>query len=645
MDLKGNPSNQSGNGNNNNAGDSSLNTPPPLNQGVGLSSSFDEISIMSTSPGRDARGSLLGGEEQVFMGEGGAGGGAGGNLVGSTVLPKGADPLSLIQEEEKSPLIYNPVKKSPGRNNRKGQGKGKETKRSEESEVVGGGSAGPSLSVPSKEDIVNTLSKDYQETQPELAGKMTSPKGDESKGATPRSTSPYPRVGSAGGSRSGSPMSSLYPDMPPPYEKPTAPVGGGGGEEGSAGNISTGSNAGMAAAAAGLFGGGEMFSDIPLEVTVGEPLQQGSGFSKYTSYLITTQTKRPNFHAEQFSQRRRYTDFIILRDFLLEKYPACIIPPLPGKKIGPFDPDFILVRLRGLERFLKRVCCHPLLSNEEQVKHFLEHDYWRNTLRTLPASSTLSIDSRTWRKFMASAMVVVKPDHRYSEVGLYARQLQSSSRNTQRALEALISSSFRNGAGDLFSHYADLGPICTAASHVEVDLGHDFRALGHSLQQMSVLQRAFSLNCEVVGVEFFKEYYGFSEAITNCLKYRDFTQYEFDLVAQKTDDLRREKESVSANPPGISFKSIMGKDPSKVKRETLSDLTEKIAKFEAESVQLIDRRNITCDVLVAEMQHFHTQKKKDFKKAMIQFADVHIRYNKECLSVWDDLVLTLDRVK
>jgi len=72
---------------------------------------------------------------------------------------------------------------------------------------------------------------------------------------------------------------------------------------------------------------------------------------------------------------RRYSDFEWLVAQLINKYPGCIIPPLPEKnplaKIDKEDPIFLETRKRGLLRFLEMMLQHQDLKNTPEFANFL----------------------------------------------------------------------------------------------------------------------------------------------------------------------------------------------------------------------------------------------------------------------------------
>ncbi|KAF7728931.1 PX domain-containing protein ypt35 [Apophysomyces ossiformis] len=72
--------------------------------------------------------------------------------------------------------------------------------------------------------------------------------------------------------------------------------------------------------------------------------------------------------------RKRYSDFVDLRDELLKRYPRLkgSIPKLPPKRVvGKFTPVFVENRRRDLEYFFKYVVLHPTLGTSPVVKQWI----------------------------------------------------------------------------------------------------------------------------------------------------------------------------------------------------------------------------------------------------------------------------------
>ncbi len=115
-------------------------------------------------------------------------------------------------------------------------------------------------------------------------------------------------------------------------------------------------------------------------ITVSDPVIHADGMNKYTSYRVecrppaqTDSNPNDNSVYHPFSSvLRRYSDFLWLYDCLHNERPGAIVPPLPDKQaVSRFSPEFVEDRRVGLEKFLRRVVCHPELGDVDCLMTFL----------------------------------------------------------------------------------------------------------------------------------------------------------------------------------------------------------------------------------------------------------------------------------
>lgn len=77
---------------------------------------------------------------------------------------------------------------------------------------------------------------------------------------------------------------------------------------------------------------------------------------------------------------RRYSDFWTLRERLLENWPCVYVPGLPPKKlVGNLDEDFIHLRTKQLNHFLKEITTFEEFDNCKEVIAFAGSDRKRGT--------------------------------------------------------------------------------------------------------------------------------------------------------------------------------------------------------------------------------------------------------------------------
>ncbi|KAI0825842.1 hypothetical protein BC629DRAFT_1275802 [Irpex lacteus] len=104
-------------------------------------------------------------------------------------------------------------------------------------------------------------------------------------------------------------------------------------------------------------------------VTVNILGQQGFLLNRYLVYEISTDRSPP--------VPRRYSEFVILWDLLVRRYPFRLLPQLPPKRLGP-DESFIEQRRRGLARFINFVVNHPIIKEDGVLAVFLTDPSFEN---------------------------------------------------------------------------------------------------------------------------------------------------------------------------------------------------------------------------------------------------------------------------
>nr|XP_010964776.2 sorting nexin-8 [Camelus bactrianus] len=87
-------------------------------------------------------------------------------------------------------------------------------------------------------------------------------------------------------------------------------------------------------------------------------------FLKHVEYEVSSQRF-------QSSVYRRYNDFVVFHEMLLQKFPYRMVPALPPKRMLGADREFIEARRRALKRFINLVARHPPFSEDVVLKLFL----------------------------------------------------------------------------------------------------------------------------------------------------------------------------------------------------------------------------------------------------------------------------------
>ena len=104
-----------------------------------------------------------------------------------------------------------------------------------------------------------------------------------------------------------------------------------------------------------------------INIKVNEPEKISGGIFSKSFILYTIETQPFGYKT-----KKRYSDFLWLRNTLSLMYSNCVIPPLCKKNyIDRFNEDLINKRMRSLEKFLNGLLIHPLIKNSQILFDFL----------------------------------------------------------------------------------------------------------------------------------------------------------------------------------------------------------------------------------------------------------------------------------
>ncbi|MBN3280146.1 SNX18 protein, partial [Polyodon spathula] len=105
----------------------------------------------------------------------------------------------------------------------------------------------------------------------------------------------------------------------------------------------------------------------PFTCSIDDPTKQTKfkGMKSYMSYKLT-----PTHTQNQVNRRYKHFDWLYAR--LVEKFPVISVPHIPEKQAtGRFEEDFISKRRKGLIWWMNHMTTHPVLSRCDVFQHFL----------------------------------------------------------------------------------------------------------------------------------------------------------------------------------------------------------------------------------------------------------------------------------
>ncbi|KAL4660878.1 sorting nexin-2 isoform X2 [Arapaima gigas] len=236
--------------------------------------------------------------------------------------------------------------------------------------------------------------------------------------------------------------------------------------------------------------GGDLFD---IHISVSDPEKVGDGMNAYMAYKVTTKTSLTIFSQNEFSVKRRFSDFLGLHSKLASKYMhiGYIVPPAPEKsivgmtkvKVGKEDlssAEFVEKRRSALERYLMRTVKHPTLIQDPDVVQFLESSELPRAVSTQALSGAGIL-----RMVNKAADAVNKMTIKMNESDAWFEEKQQQFENLDQQLRKLHAS-----VEALVCHRKELSVNTASFARSAAMLGNseDHTALSRALSQLAEVE-------------------------------------------------------------------------------------------------------------------------------------------------------------
>ncbi|XP_026970235.1 sorting nexin-7 isoform X1 [Sagmatias obliquidens] len=365
------------------------------------------------------------------------------------------------------------------------------------------------------------------------------------------------------------------------------------------------------------------FEDEPdlkdLFITVDEPESHVTTIETFITYRIITkvrahylsyfciwlgiQTSRGEFDSSEFEVRRRYQDFLWLKERLEEAHPTLIIPPLPEKfivkgMVERFNDDFIETRRKALHKFLNRIADHPTLTFNEDFKVFLTAQAWELSSHKKQGPGLLSRMGQTVRSVALSMRGVKSRPEEFMEMNnfieIFSQKINLIDKISQRIYKE---------EREYFDEMKEYGPIHILWSASEEDLADTLKGVASCIDRCckATEKRMSGLSEALLPVV--HEYVLYSEMLMGVMKRRDQIQAELD---SKVEALTSKKADTDL-------------------------LTEEIGKLE-------DKVECANNALKADWERWKQNMQNDIKSAFTDMAEENIHSYEQCLATWESFL-------
>ncbi|XP_062374130.1 sorting nexin-4-like [Sardina pilchardus] len=362
----------------------------------------------------------------------------------------------------------------------------------------------------------------------------------------------------------------------------------------------------------------------------------------YTVYLIETRPSAAVNEGQSVAPDalwRRYSEFELLRNYLLVTYPFFVVPPLPEKRAefvwhklsaDNMDPDFVERRRVGLETFLLRVASHPVMSNDKIFFHFLTQERgWKEVVYDTgfqaKAESRLRALNATFR--------VKNPDKRFMEMKHYSDELQSITSQLLRARARVADRLY-----GVYKVHGNYGRVFSEWSAIEKEMGDGLQSAGHHMDAYAASIDDI-LEEEEHYADQIKEYLFFAEALRAVCRKHELSQYELETASLDLTSKKLQRDELATGiVRTFSFKGmttkLFGQETADQREARLKLLEEQIVEGE----ETVREKTAECEEHVhsgwEDMQRFKEQKDRDLREAFINYAYMQMSMCKKGIQMW-----------
>ncbi|BGO88528.1 hypothetical protein NBRC10512_003374 [Rhodotorula toruloides] len=409
--------------------------------------------------------------------------------------------------------------------------------------------------------------------------------------------------------------------------------------------------------AAGARANGLAVTDV--QVRDGKVELEGTS-DTFVSYLVTAQSELPSYSSKTPSARRRFHDFVFLRDGLVKDFPACVVPPLPEKHrmeyvIGDrFSAEFIERRRQDLERFLQRLARHPKLSRTEIFQNFLESTEW-NVYKHKHHARASSIDDGhsgvldTLSDTLLNAFTKLKkPDERF----VIMRQHLDSFEEGLTSLERLAGRS-KTRMSDLSGDYEDLAVSVQGLGYLESGITEPLMRFERALVDFGANVKDHSASASEGFLEHVHSLLAYSQSFKSVLKLRDQKQLDFEELSSYLSNVVRERDRLAGGygyGMGIGsylkerMETLRGGETDMSRAARLQRLDAKIKELQEAVLHAQETSTAFNEQVLADHEIFRGTKRHEMKKLLGAFADGQIKMHKASMQAWDRTIPPLQRI-
>ncbi|KAB8698102.1 hypothetical protein FH972_026352 [Carpinus fangiana] len=409
-----------------------------------------------------------------------------------------------------------------------------------------------------------------------------------------------------------------------------------------------------------------------LECTVDKPQKENDGTKDaFVSYLITTHSDFKTFSKDDFTVRRRFTDFVFLYKQLFRQYTHIAVPPLPDKhkmeyvRGDRFGSDFTQRRAHALHRFIRRITLHPVLRRNVTFLNFLETPDWNSTMRsrnlratsmsadsapgTMGSNNAAGTSTSAFDSFQDWGINLFtkphKPDKRFIEVKEKADKLDEDLGHVEKIVARVA-----RREGDLETDYSDLATQFRKLVTMEPGVGDELTSFATSVDTTSQGLRGLREATDQAYLGSLRDMSSYVGALKALLKLREQKQVDFEALtdyltkaASDRDILASQHGSSSLSSGPSSFlrsklEDVRGVDHEQSRRDRLRKTEMQIERLTREVDDAKTTSEAFDEQVVNEVAEFERIKSCEFKETLGGLAVAEMEFWRSTIGTWEEFL-------
>ncbi|XP_037758078.1 sorting nexin-30 isoform X2 [Chelonia mydas] len=274
--------------------------------------------------------------------------------------------------------------------------------------------------------------------------------------------------------------------------------------------------------------------------------------------------------------------------------------PLPEKfvmkgVVDRFSEEFVETRRKALDKFLKRIADHPVLSFNEHFSVFL-------TAKDLNAykKQGMALLSKMGEsvKYVTGGYKLRSRPLEFAAVGDYLDTFVLKLGTIDRIAQRIIKEEL-----EYLVELREYGPVYSTWGGLEVELAEPLEGVSACIGNCCTALEELSDDMTEDSLPVLREYILYSESMKNVLKKRDQVQAEYEAKLEAVALKKEERPKVPAD---------------------VEKCQDRVECFNAD--------------LKADMERWQNNKRQDFRQLLMGMADKNIQYYEKCLTAWESII-------